>query len=227
MSEIKVLNIYQRINRIMNEVSYLQKTKTVGKGDNAYKAMTHDHVSQSIQPLFVKHGVVAIPSMVRTDIERYMVKTKFGESNRYETRAIVKVKFVNIDAPGDFFEVETTAHGFDNQDKSCGKAYSMAVKYCYLKLLMLASGDDEEQRIDDSNGNTRVVNKKVADTSYAKELNELKKQVSIILKAKGVEIDTVREKLSKMKPYNFKQILEKSKQDGTAMIDYIVEFKGE
>lgn len=146
----KVKNVYQRINAVMSELSYLKKDKQVGFGNSSYTAITHDHVTQSLQPLCVKHGLVLIPSMVDVSVERYEVKTKNGTGMRYETKATAKVKCINIDEPGDGLTVETeaTAHGFDTQDKSPGKAYSMAVKYCYLKLFMIASGDNEEERVE-------------------------------------------------------------------------------
>jgi hypothetical protein len=34
----------------------------------------------------------------------------------------------------------------DSSDKAMGKAYSMALKYCYLKTFMLESLDEEESR---------------------------------------------------------------------------------
>lgn len=142
------LNLYQRINKVMSELSYLKKNKQVGSGSYGYTAITHDHVTQSLQPLCVKHGLVLEPSMVDVKILRYEVKTKSGVGDRYETQATAKVKCVNIDNPNEETTVEATAHGFDVQDKSPGKAYSMAVKYCYLKLFMIASGDDEEQRVE-------------------------------------------------------------------------------
>lgn len=148
MSESK--NVYQRINAIMSELSYVKKTGKIGYGQNTYTAVLHDHVTQQLQPLCVKHGVVLVPSMIDTTIKKYTVTTKKGESDRYETMTTAEIVVVNIDKPDETFTTQATAHSFDNQDKSTGKAYSMAVKYCYLKLFMLASGDEEEDRVETS-----------------------------------------------------------------------------
>lgn len=148
-NETKVsLNLYQRINKVMGEISYLKKTANIKAGSGSYSAITHDHVTQSLQPLIVKHGLVIESSMANTSIERYEVKTKYGVSERYETRTTVEVSIVNIDNPNERTMVKATAHGFDGQDKSVGKAYSMAVKYALLKLFMIASGDEEEERVE-------------------------------------------------------------------------------
>jgi len=167
------LNVHQRVNKIMSELSYLKKTANVGYGNNSYTAITHDHVTQSLSPLCVKNGVVIQASMVDSNLERYQVTTRKGDTvDRYETQATARIKVVNIDSPEDFFEVQATAHGFDSQDKSPGKAYSMAVKYCYLKTFMIASGDDEEERVEVAN-------------AINKERVDLENELSSILRTKN------------------------------------------
>lgn len=142
-------NLYQRINGVMSELSYLKKTETIGYGNNSYTAIGHDHVTESLQPFIVKYGLVLEPSMINTVFERYQVTTRKGDLiDRYETQTTASLKVTNVDNPSEYLTVQATAHSFDSQDKAPGKAYSMAVKYCYLKLFMLASGDEEESRVE-------------------------------------------------------------------------------
>jgi hypothetical protein len=149
------LNVYQKVNKVMSEISYLQKTAKVGSGSYGYTALTHDHVTSSIQPLMVKYGLVAETSMINSVFNRYEVKTKKGDiQDRYDVQCDAKVTIVNIDEPTERFSVTASAQGFDPQDKASGKAYSMATKYALLKLFMLASGDDEETRVEE----TKAVN---------------------------------------------------------------------
>ena len=56
--------------------------------------------------------------------------------------------FINVDNPEDRFSVDTYAHSDDNTDKGPGKAYTYAVKMALLKVLMLQSGDNEEEVIE-------------------------------------------------------------------------------
>jgi hypothetical protein len=165
------LNVYQRVNKVMSEISYLQKTGEIGYGNNKYTAILHDHVTKALQPICVKHGLVLIPEMIDTEVLRYQVLKKDGTPmDRYECQTTAKITVVNIDNGSDSFTTQAMAHSFDTQDKSTGKAYSMAVKYCYLKLFMLASGDDEENRVEE----TKAVN----------EINkELKDELTNLLKA--------------------------------------------
>jgi len=153
--EINKLNVYQRVNKVMSEISYLQKTSQVGSGSYGYTALSHDHVTSSLQPLMVKHGLVAETSMKDTVFSKYEVKTRKGDlQDRYEVSCRAEITIVNVDVPTERFTVEASAHGFDPQDKAPGKAYSMAVKYGLLKLFMLASGDQEENRVEE----TKAVN---------------------------------------------------------------------
>ena len=167
------LNVYQKVNKVMSEISYLQKTAKVGSGSYGYTALTHDHVTSSIQPLMVKYGLVAETSMINSVFNRYEVKTRKGDiQDRYDVQCDAKVTIVNIDEPTERFSVTASAQGFDPQDKASGKAYSMATKYALLKLFMLASGDDEETRVEE----TKAVNNITDD---------LKVELTKLLKANG------------------------------------------
>jgi len=170
-------NLFQRINSIMSELSYLKKDTNVGYGNNAYNAITHDYVTSKLQPLCVKYGVVIIPNMINSKIERYQITTRKGDlQDRYETQATAKVTLFNIDNPNESIDIQSTAHGFDSQDKSPGKAFSMAVKYCYLKAFMLSTGDNEEERVEEAT----TVNKYVE-----AEKIELKKDLAGLLQVAG------------------------------------------
>jgi len=149
--EISKLNIYQKINKIMGEFSYVKKTGEIEVTKNSsYSAVLHDHVTMMIQPLFVKYGLVSVPQIVEHEYLRYLVANKYGEKDKYEVRVKVELTVVNSDKPEEKVVVSAVSQGLCNQDKAPGKAYSMAVKYCQLKLLMLASGDQEEERMEES-----------------------------------------------------------------------------
>lgn len=154
MSELKK-NLYQKINNIMEESKRVKKGITVGYGNNKYKAVTHDDVTRLIQGLFVKNGVVAIPTM--ESHEQSEGKTSKG-SLIYISKVWVSIEFINSDNPEERFTTKSFAIGFDSQDKGPGKAYSMAVKYAYLKVLMIESGDNEEERV--SNGETVTIHQR-------------------------------------------------------------------
>jgi hypothetical protein len=67
-------------------------------------------------------------------------------SKNYLVKVWASVTFINSDDRSDQFQTQCFAYAIDSGDKATGKAYSMAIKYCYLKTFMLESLDDEESR---------------------------------------------------------------------------------
>ena len=127
MSEIK--NVHQRIAAAMHTVSYIQREKKKGM---QYSIVSHDAVTALVRPALLEQGVIYYS--IRT--------TPSYDGNR--TEAHMTVRFVNIDEPSDFIDVESFGHGIDPGDKSPGKAMSYAVKYALLKTLGLETGDDPD-----------------------------------------------------------------------------------
>lgn len=122
-------NVHQRLAAAMGEVDYIQKERKQGMN---YTIVSHDAVTAKVRPVLLKHGIVYYP--VRCE--------HVHNGNRAE--CAMTVRFVNIDAPDDFFDVPTFGYGIDPQDKGPGKAMSYAVKYALLKALGLETGDDPD-----------------------------------------------------------------------------------
>ncbi|XAI96545.1 essential recombination function protein [Microcystis phage Mae-JY35] len=127
MTESK--NVHQRLAAAMEEVDYIQKERKQGMN---YTIVSHDAVTAKVRPVLLKNGIVYYP--VRCE--------HIHNGNRAE--CAMTVRFVNIDAPADFFDVPTFGYGIDTQDKGPGKAMSYAVKYALLKALGLETGDDPD-----------------------------------------------------------------------------------
>lgn len=124
-----IKNIHQRLAEVMRAVTYIQKEKKSGMN---YTITSHDAVTAKVRPALLDAGIVYYP--VRCE------HTHNG--NRAECG--MTIRFVNIDEPSDFFEVQTFGYGVDPQDKGPGKAMSYAVKYALLKALGLETGDDAD-----------------------------------------------------------------------------------
>lgn len=130
-SGTKPLNIYQRMHKVMADVSYVQKEDK--KVNNQYTFVSHDAVTAKLRPAFLKHGILAIPS----------VESMNQDGNR--TEVTLAVRFINIDDPEDHIWIEAIGFGIDPQDKGPGKAVSYAFKYALLKAFCLETGDDPEK----------------------------------------------------------------------------------
>ena len=139
-------NIYQRINAVMRDVTYVQKDKAVSGGGANYKAVTHDQVISVIRASLCSHGIVIEPKQVSGEFitKRDLSATPPVKMALYS--ADYEVYFVNIDNPEERTCVTVTAHANDNGDKAPGKAMTYGVKTAILKQFSLETGEDDESR---------------------------------------------------------------------------------
>lgn len=122
-------NIHQRLAEVMAKVTYIQKEKKQGM---RYTIVSHDAVTAKVRTPLLEAGIHYYP--IRCETQQI--------GNRTEAR--MTIRFVNIDDPTDYINVETFGYGLDDQDKGPGKAMSYAVKYALLKTLGLETGDDPD-----------------------------------------------------------------------------------
>lgn len=141
------LNIFQRINAVMQEVTYVQKDKSVSAGGGGnYKAVTHDNLVSVARAAMVKHGIVMFPVQARGELMPPTQKADGSLSAMRIYEGAYDFSFVNIDKPEDRITVSVVAHAADNGDKAPGKCLTYAAKQAVLKLLWLETGENEESR---------------------------------------------------------------------------------
>lgn len=133
------MNIYQRINAVMQNVEYVQKDAVV----QGYKAVTHDQVVSVARAELVKNGIVIYPYQRDGEI---IIKRGDDGAKQHLYSANYAVNFVNIDEPRDRIVVQVQAHAADTSDKAPGKAASYATKTAILKVLCLETGENDESR---------------------------------------------------------------------------------
>ena len=138
------LNIYQRINAVMQDIKYVQKDVSVS-GGGSYKAVSHDMVLAVLRPLMVENGIVTRVEWLAGSITQFRDVPNEIKMHMYE--ASYRVDFVNMDNPEDFMTTVVPAHANDTGDKAPGKATSYAVKYAMLKTFGLETGENEESRM--------------------------------------------------------------------------------
>lgn len=148
------MNIYQKINKVMQEVQYVQKDKAVTGGGQNYKAVTHDQVVSVCRESLVNNGIVIFPNQLEGE---FLVKrdlnlptpVKMGlYSGKYE------INFVSIDDPESRITLTVEAHAQDNGDKAPGKALTYATKSAILKVLNLETGENDESRAEQADIHT-------------------------------------------------------------------------
>lgn len=143
---VKEWNVLQRLAEVQRRVTYVQKEKG---GDLKYAIVTHDAVTASVRPHMVAVGVLYYPLKLAVLGQNQITsKTKFGERTEHRCEIHMTTRFVNVDDPADYIDVQAVAHGMDTGDKGPGKAISYAMKFCLLKALGLETGEKEESEYD-------------------------------------------------------------------------------
>ena len=137
------MNIYQQINAVMKEVSYVQKDVSV-TGGGSYKAVSHDMVLAVLRKAMVQNGIVTRVEQLRGKFAQMRDLSLDIKMHMYT--ATYAVDFVNMDNPEDILHCVIQSHANDSGDKAPGKAASYAVKYAMLKTFGLETGESDESR---------------------------------------------------------------------------------
>lgn len=174
-----VLNLYQRIQAVSNEIKNIEKNMTVGKGNYAYKAVQDIDVVLEVKEAETKFGLVSIPikqELVKSEIVRVQ-KTDGGETVNYADIVKMTLRIINVDNTSEFIDVESYGRGLDPADKGFGKASTYARKYALLNAYKIATGEDpdkdksKEQVIIEPNARRdAVINYLMTDNVYCRNI---------------------------------------------------------
>lgn len=148
--ENKELNIYKRLSLATEKIDRVAKNLKVGVGNSQYKAVGEAAVLAAVKPIENEFGIYSYP------IKRELVSTnEFTTTNEYNGTTKEKLtifmrikttyRFVNVDNPTEFVDMETFGDGVDAQDKAPGKAMTYADKYALLKAYKIETGEDPDQ----------------------------------------------------------------------------------
>ena len=123
---------------VMRECAYVAKN---GSNDfHRYKYATSADVIGKVNTALTKHGIASVVTPALLSIQE--VTTAKGNIERLAT---VEVTVTLIDSEsGESFAIKGLGSGQDAGDKSVAKAQTMALKYCYMASLAIATGDDPE-----------------------------------------------------------------------------------
>lgn len=139
-------NIFQRMSKVTQEITAVAKNLSVGTGKNQYKAVGEADILSAVRPAEAKHGVYSYPYS-REIVESGTMEreTQYGKSVQVFMRIKVVYRFICIDDPASYIDVESYGDGVDSQDKAPGKAMTYADKYALMKAYKIITGDDPDQ----------------------------------------------------------------------------------
>jgi len=155
-------NIYEKLQAIQGEIPRLKKDGDLELGGRVTKFLQVDAILDAAKPLFKKHKVVVVPSLVEAITDTYTAQEPdlsvapdkwSGRIAKFQIREKVIYDFAFIDSENPESQVVARVSGeaMDTQDKASGKAFTSAFKSALIKTLMIVTGDPE---IEDSNQDT-------------------------------------------------------------------------
>jgi len=129
--------IHELIPVIMGEVGAIAKGRKNAQQGYAFRGI--DDAYAAFQPLFAKHGVFVMPTVLKCTREER--QTKSGGALIY---TCLEVKHVFYAADGTSLECLTIGEAMDSGDKSSNKAMSAAMKYALLEVFCVPTEEDND-----------------------------------------------------------------------------------
>ena len=207
-------NIFKKMSAISDELNCLDKDIEIQSEKKNYKVASEGLLISYIKPLEKRYGVYSYPAKVEvigSGLEK--VKGRTGSYLLYWIKIKVVYRFVNIEDPSDFFEVETLGTGTDFVDKEGGKALTYAVKYALAKAYKVQYYDDPDTKasekifadLEDGEAGTGKYTTKTEKSNTSPKNSPRTKDGEPIISEKQREYI---EKLRKQKDYNEMIILD-------------------
>ena len=138
-------NLFLKILKVMQDVTYLQKDDSVGFGTNKYRAISEEKVTTEVGKSMRKHGLVILPIGVEERREDFDVVRANGKPGTDRITTITTKYLVADSESGESMEVCSAGAGVDSQDKGIGKALTYAYKYLLLRMFAIPTGEDPDK----------------------------------------------------------------------------------
>lgn len=175
------MNIYEKLSKITNEITNVNKNLSVGVGKNSYKAVGEADVLYAVKQMEEKYKVYSYPydrKIVTDEVLEYEKEYdgKVTKGNQIFMRIETTYRFINIEKPEEYVDIKSYGDGIDTQDKAPGKAMTYADKYALLKCYKIITGDDPDQNASEKTNFKKTTTKKVSTNreeliKYCKENN--------------------------------------------------------
>ena len=164
------LNIYKKMSMATDKINKVAKNLKVGVGQSQYKAVGEADVLEAVKPIEIELGIYSYPLKreivlqdTYTTTSEYKGETK--EKNTVFMRLKTIYRFVNVDNPQEYIDIDTFGDGVDTQDKAPGKAMTYSDKYALLKAYKIETGDDPDQNASQEIGR-KIESEEVVGGSY-------------------------------------------------------------
>lgn len=139
------MNIYEKMSAITAEIKRIPKNLTVGTGKNQYKAVAEGDILAVVKDAEKKYKVFSYPHSHKiVDSRTLVTKNDYGEKESQFVRIEAVYRFVNMEDPKEFVDINAFGDGVDSLDKAPGKATTYADKYALMKAYKVETGEDTD-----------------------------------------------------------------------------------
>lgn len=135
-------NVIEALAAVMADLPAIGKDmKSADSGPQSYKYRGIEQITAAAQPLFARHGVVIVPTVLAwAEPREFQVKSG---ATWTDERVMVTYRVYGPGGVNDFVEAQLPGIGRDNSDKGTNKALTQAYKYLLLQMLMVADPKDD------------------------------------------------------------------------------------
>lgn len=177
-----MMNIYQSITKIMEEVPSIGKTQRNKTQGFMYRGI--DDVMNALQPLLAKNKVFIVPEILEQTREERT--TSKGGNLIY---SICKIKYKFYAEDGSSVEAITIGEGMDSGDKATNKAMAIAMKYALFQVFCIPTDemkDPDSETPEQSTKKSSVTDNKISEADA--------KKVEAMMKKMGWNVEELLQK---------------------------------
>ena len=177
-----MMNIYQSITKVMEEVPSIGKTQRNKTQGFMYRGI--DDVMNALQPLLAKNKVFIVPEILEQMREERT--TSKGGNLIY---SICKIKYKFYAEDGSSVEAITIGEGMDSGDKATNKAMAIAMKYALFQVFCIPTDE-----MKDPDSETPEQSTKKSNTTDNKISEADAKKVEAMMKEMGWNVEELLQK---------------------------------
>lgn len=133
-------NVVIALSRVIRDLPAIGKDARMQGAGGGYSYRGIEAVTRELAPLLARHGVVFVPTEVRS-----WERDNLVVNNRPWTddRIVEHYRIYGPGGPTDFLEAEVAGIGRDNSDKGSNKALTACFKYLLTQTLCIADSKDD------------------------------------------------------------------------------------
>jgi len=142
--------LHQVMIKVMQEVKNIDKSLTVGRGNNSYNGVADKDVKQAVGQAMANNGLTCVPIDIKPTvrIDRWEEKTNYGPKQKQSvfTEILATYQITHAESK-EKIKIMGYGHSQDSMNKSASKATTYALKNALLYSYLVPTGaiDDTDK----------------------------------------------------------------------------------